>query len=107
MRARVPLDVDLEDRIVYGLTPIRLAYAVVAGLAALAAWESHIGIGISRAAVATIVLAAGALLAWGRWRGRAADAWLVDIALFAINTRRLKLESARASPPADDDSVVA
>ena len=40
MRARVPLDVDLEDRLLYGLTPIRLAYVVLAGLAALAIWSS-------------------------------------------------------------------
>ena len=41
MRARVPLDVDLEDRIVYGLTPIRLAYVVVAGLCAPQLGRGH------------------------------------------------------------------
>jgi hypothetical protein len=90
MRARVPLDVDLEDRIVYGLTPIRLAYVVVAGLFALAIWESHVAWSAGRAAAAVIVLSAGTVLAWGRWRGRAADAWLIDVALFVVGTRRLR-----------------
>src|SRR5665811_2374740 len=43
MPARVPLDVDLEDRLLYGLTPIRLAYAVGALLAAFALWSSPWG----------------------------------------------------------------
>lgn len=92
MRARVPLDVDLEDRIVYGLTPIRLAYVVLAGLAGLAAWESHLGFAPFRAVAAALLLALGAALAWGRWRGRAADAWIVDLALFVLNTRRVRWE---------------
>ena len=107
MRARVPLDVDLEDRIVYGLTPIRLAYVVVAGLCALAIWESHLGVGAVRAVVASTVVTAGATLAWGRWRGRSADEWLIDAALFAVSTRRIKLERARATPPPDDQDSVA
>jgi len=106
MRARVPLDVDLEDRIVYGLTPIRLAYVVLAGLAALALWESHVGIGWLRAALAAIVLATGVVAAWGRWRGRAADGWLVDFALFVLSTRRLKWERGRSpAPPLHDESL--
>jgi hypothetical protein len=106
MRARVPLDVDLEDRIVYGLTPIRLAYVVLAGLAALALWESHVGIAWLRASLATIVLAAGVVAAWGRWRGRAADAWLVDFALFILSTRRLKWERGPSpAPPPHEESL--
>src|SRR5438874_90854 len=43
MRARVPLDVDLEDRLLYGLTPVRLAYVVLAGLAVIAVGELGFG----------------------------------------------------------------
>lgn len=105
MRARVPLDVDLEDRIAYGLTPVRLAYVVLAGLAALVVWESRIGAGAVRAPVALLCLAAGAALAWGRWRGRAADRWLVDLALFVVSTRRLKLVAPRGAPREGHDEV--
>ena len=101
MRARVPLDVDLEDRLLYGLTPIRLAYLVLAGLGALAIWESHLGFAPLRGVIATLVLSLGAGLAWGRWRGRPADRWLVDLATFAINTRRIRLERP---PPARDEA---
>jgi len=89
MRARVPLDVDLEDRLVYGLTPVRLAYIVLAGLAGFAIWSSHWLPGYLRGALAVAVIACGAALAWGRWRGRAVDAWAVDIARFVMSSLRL------------------
>ena len=100
VRARVPLDVDLEDRLVYGLTPVRLAYMVLAVLAALATWSTHLLIAPLRGGVAATLLVVGAALAWGRWRGRPADGWLADFALFVVNTRRVKLDRhARDKPP--------
>ena len=90
MRARAPLDIDIEDRIVYGLTPIRLAYAVLAVLAAMAVWSAHMLIAAARIPLCVAILAGGACLAWGRFRGRGADAWLVDVALFIWRTRRVK-----------------
>jgi hypothetical protein len=104
MRARVPLDVDLEDRLLYGLTPIRLAYMVLAVLAALALWSSGWSFAPARGFVAAIVLMVGAALAWGRWRGRAADGWLTDLALFILNTRRVSWE--RSAPTPDQAEVV-
>jgi hypothetical protein len=89
MPARVPLDVDLEDRLLYGLTPIRLAYAVGALLAAFALWSSPWGPGALRAAAAMLVIGFGAVLSWGRWRGTPADAWVVNFALFAVRSNRL------------------
>ena len=89
MRARVPLDIDLEDRLVYGLTPVRLAYAVLAGLAAMAVWSANALPAPLRMPSAALILVAGSVLAWGRVRGRAADTWLVDIALFIWRTRRV------------------
>ena len=38
MRASVPHDVDLEDHLVYGLTPIRFGYLVVAVLGSMGLW---------------------------------------------------------------------
>ena len=89
MHARVPLDVDMEDRLLYGLTPIRLAYIVVALLGAITLWSSHWAPAIARGVASCLVIAGGAALAWGRWRGRAADGWAVDIAKFIFVTYRL------------------
>ena len=90
MRARVPLDVDLEDRLVWGLTPIRLGYVALGVLAAMAVWSMSGVTPIARMPLATLILAAGAALAWGRFRGRPVDSWLIDFALFAWSTRHVK-----------------
>jgi len=89
MPARVPLDVDLEDRLLYGLTPMRLAYAVGALLAGFATWTTPWGPGALRAAVASLVIGIGAVASWGRWRGTPADVWTVELLMFAIRTRRV------------------
>lgn len=102
MPARVPLDVDLEDRLLYGLTPIRLAYAVLAVLGALALWSSTWLVAPARGSAAAVVLLIGAALAWGRWRGRPADGWLTDFALFVLSTHRLSWHRAAATPDATD-----
>ena len=89
MHARVPLDVDLEDRLLYGLTPMRLAYAVGALLAAFAMWSSPWGPGALRAAGAILVIGIGAVVSWGRWRGTPADVWVVNFVVFTARTHRL------------------
>jgi hypothetical protein len=103
MRARVPLDVDLEDRLLYGLTPIRLAYMVLAVLAALALWSSGWLFAPARGFTSAVMLLVGATLAWGRWQGRPADGWLTDFAQFVLNTRRLSWETAVPSAPAEPE----
>jgi PrgI family protein len=89
MSARIPLDVDLEDRLLYGLTPTHLAYMVVALLAGFAVWSSHLASSPIRAAACLLVIGAGAVVAWGRWRGRSADAWIFDAAMFTVRTQRI------------------
>jgi len=89
MRARVPLDVDLEDRLLYGLTPVRLAYVVLAGLAALALWSSEWMPIVVRGALAVAAVVCGGAMAWGRWRGRSADAWAIDAGKFLLGSHRL------------------
>jgi|ERR1700694_3946839 hypothetical protein len=88
MPARVPLDVDLEDKLLYGLTPTRLGYLLIALLTAFALWSSPWAPTPLRAGAALLVIGIGAVLSWGRWRGRRADIWVVDIALFAVRTNR-------------------
>jgi hypothetical protein len=89
MPARAPLDVDLEDRLLYGLTPARLAYMVIAVLTGLALWSSSWSPLPVRAVGAAACVGIGAVASWGSWRGRAADAWVVDLVLFAVRTHRL------------------
>ncbi len=89
MPARVPLDVDLEDKLLYGLTPIRLVYLVVSLLAGFALWSSPWSPPAMRSAVSLGVIGVGAAMAWGRWRARAADQWLSDIAIFLLRRYRL------------------
>jgi hypothetical protein len=88
--ARVPLDVDLEDKLLYGLTPVRLAYMVVAVLAGIALWSSNWAPVPFRAVAAAACIGVGATVSWGSWRGRAADSWIVDIVLFIARTHRVE-----------------
>jgi hypothetical protein len=93
--ARIPLDVDLEDRVIYGLSPQRLGYAALAVLAAMAAWHALPGLAGPAAAVLTALL--GAALAWGRWAGRGLDAWALAIARYGLRTYRIELDSSALS----------
>ncbi len=95
MAARAPLDVDLEDKLVYGLTPMRLAYMAVALVAGFALWSSQWAPELVRGACAAVVIAAGAVAAWGRWRGRAADQWASDIAIFVVRNYRFEWHGLR------------
>jgi hypothetical protein len=88
--AKAPLDVDLEDKLVYGLTPMRLAYFVVALLAGFSIWSSHWAPQAIRAVVAAGIIVVGAVAAWGRWRGRATDGWLTDMVLFVLANYRIE-----------------
>lgn len=95
MPARIPLDIDLEDKLLYGLTPTRLAYLVVALLAAFPVWSSHWAPTPVRACAAGAVAVVGAGFAWGRWRGRPADRWLSDIVVFSLATYRVRWRRRR------------
>ena len=89
MPARIPLDVDLEDKLLYGLSPMHMAYLLVALVAGFGLWSSHWIHVVVRGCAAAMVICAGALAAWGRWRGRAADDWAIDIAVFVVNNHRV------------------
>jgi hypothetical protein len=91
MRARAPLDVDLEDRLVFGLSPQRFGYLAMAAMAAMAAWKSVPYAGF---ALALVVLGLGAALAWGRWRGRPADGWLTSGVGWAIRNLEVEIDEA-------------
>ena len=95
MRARVPQDVDLEDKLVYRLSPLRFGYLVIAALGVLSLWRLE-AVPAGLRLLPCIVLAAGAaLLAWGRWCGRPLDAWLLDLVVFTRRNHRLRLSWRR------------
>ena len=95
MNARVPQDVDLEDRLIYGLSPVRFGYLVLAVLGALTLWRLDAVWPWVRAIPCLLALAAGAGLAWGRWRGRALDRWLVDLCVYARRNYAVRLGGRR------------
>src|SRR5215470_14558229 len=95
MPARVPQDVDLEDKLVYGLSPLRFGYLVVAALGVLSLWRLEAVPAGLRLLPCFMLAAGGALLAWGRWRSRPLDAWLLDLIVFARRNYRLGLSWRR------------
>jgi PrgI family protein len=97
VHAKIPLDVDLEDKLLYGLTPTRLAYLVVALLTSFSIWSSPWSAAPIRVCVASLIALVGVVIAWGRWHGRAADSWIVDAIRFAITNYRLELGHRRAT----------
>ena len=72
MRARMPQDVDLEDKLIYGLTPVRFGYLVIAALAAVMVWNLTPLSPYVRLPGCMVLCAAGAVLGWGRFAGRPA-----------------------------------
>jgi hypothetical protein len=88
--ARIPLDVDLEDRLVYGLSPQRFGYAALALLAAMAAWRGLPG--LVGQVLAALTAVTGAAFAWGRLGGRGLDAWLLAIVRYCLRSYRLELD---------------
>jgi hypothetical protein len=112
MPARIPQDVDLEDRLVLGLTPVRFGYLVIGGLAAFCVWNARWGPVPARLTLALPLLLGGVTFAWGRWRGRPLDAWVGDLALFlranvrvvrAVDDRRAPAPPAASAGPAEAD----
>ena len=89
------MDVDLEDRLLFGLPPLRLGYVAIAAIVALAAWRAVPVVG---AVLAVVVAAIGAAFGWGQWRGRGADHWVVAASLWLARTRRLEV-TPRLRPP--------
>jgi membrane associated rhomboid family serine protease len=95
VHARIPLDVDLEDKLIYGLTPTRLAYLVIGLLAGFATWSTHWAPSPVRGSLAVVIAAVGAIAAWGRWRGRPLDRWVIDLAIYLVSNHRLKWQLPR------------
>lgn len=92
MRARVPLDVDLEDRLIYGLSPLHFGQLVMSALAAFWVGRSGLLPGVKTGLVALLLLV-GVLLAWGRWRGRPLESWSIDLGRYLVSNYRIELSA--------------
>lgn len=106
MTVRAPLDVDLEDKLVYGLTPIRLAYMAIALVFGFALWSSHWAPELLRGGSTGVVIVVGAAAAWGRWRGRAADQWAADISVFLLRNYRVEWRDGWRRSPAGGEPAL-
>ena len=93
--ARVPLDVDLEDRLIYGLTPIRFGYLVVGVVVAFVIGQAQSVPAPARMVVAGLVLLAAVGAAWGEWRGRGADRWAIDALVWASRNVEIRVGERR------------
>ncbi len=90
LRARAPLDLDLEDHLIFGLTPVRFGYLAVGAVVAYALGGHAPGaLGLPLAA---ILLAVASAFAWVRWQGRPLDAWLLDVAVHARRNVEVELD---------------
>jgi hypothetical protein len=91
MRTRIPAGIDLEDRLLYGLSPARLGY--VAGLAVLASWCWRQPVwGPLRFLAAITLLVAAASVGWLRYEGRHLDAWAEDLARHLVARYRIVID---------------
>ena len=71
-------------------------------LGAMAFWSAQWLIAPVRLPLVVVILAAGAVLAYGRFAGRPADEWLVDSFLFIISTRRLVWRTGERPHPSHE-----
>ncbi|HVB76615.1 MAG TPA: hypothetical protein VNI34_02205 [Candidatus Nitrosotalea sp.] len=90
MKATIPPDLDLEDPLLFGLDSQHSGYALLALLSVLALWKSGLPAPL-RILVVLPTAAGGAILSWGRWRSRPADAWIADMVRFGYHNYRLEL----------------
>ncbi|MBJ7603314.1 MAG: hypothetical protein JF888_09035 [Candidatus Dormibacteraeota bacterium] len=91
MRARVPQGVDLEDKLIFGLSPIRFGYLVIAVIGAFTVWGLQVLPGVVRAFCCLLMLLSGPVLAWGRVCGTRSDRLAWDCLVFLRRNHTLEL----------------
>lgn len=112
MKARIPAGIDLEDKLLYGLSPARLAYVTVLVIGAIWMLRQQWPMPLRFGGAATL-LGLGLAVGWMRRGGRHLDAWAADIARHVIRRYRVefhvgaiahlrsRLRSARGTRVAD------
>jgi hypothetical protein len=91
MRARIPAGIDLEDKLLYGMSPARLGYVV--GLAVLAAWFWRQPVWAPlRLLPALLALALAGAIGWIKHDGRHLDSWAEDLARHLLARYRVEVD---------------
>jgi hypothetical protein len=93
----MPQDVDLEDKLIYGLTPGRFGYLVIAALTAVMLWNLTAVPAYLRLPGCLALCSAGAVLGWGRFAGRPADRFVADALIFCSHSYCLRRHRRRWS----------
>ena len=98
MKARIPAGIDLEDRLLYGLSPARLGYVVTLLVVAAWFWRQPLW-GPLRWLPGLLFVGLAAAAGWLQHDGRHLDAWVQDIARHLLSRYRLHvhLDEALAS----------
>ena len=98
MRARIPAGIDLEDRLVYGLSPARLGYVTGLLVAAIWFWRQALPVPARLLPVA-LLLSAAAAVGWLRYEGRNLDSWAEDVVRHMVRRYRLEFVPVRLGRP--------
>ena len=91
MRARIPAGIDLEDRLLYGLSPARLGYVVVLLILAAWFWRQPLWVPL-RVVPGFLLLGAAAAVGWWTHDGRHLDAWAEDLVRHLFTCFRLEVD---------------
>jgi hypothetical protein len=94
MKARIPAGIDLEDRLLYGLSPARLGEVVALAVIASWCWRQPVWAPL-RVLAAVVLLAAAGAAGWWRWEGRHLDSWAIDAGRHAWARYRIEVDRAR------------
>lgn len=93
MRARIPAGIDLEDRLLYGLSPARLGYVVALLVVAAWFWRQPLWVPL-RVVPGLALLLVAAAVGWWKHEGRHLDAWAEDLARHLLTAYRLEVDWA-------------
>lgn len=92
VRTRIPAGIDLEDRLLYGLSPARLGYVAGFAVLILSVWRLH-GVPVAAKLLLCLPLVlAGAAAGWLSFHGRHLDAWAADGGRFLLAEYRLDVD---------------
>jgi hypothetical protein len=85
----VPTHLDVEDKVLFGLTVRQFLYLLVGSSASYSLWEQSIGLGEApRATLVGLCLAVTLAVALVRPAGRALEEWLAAALVFAASPRQ-------------------
>jgi hypothetical protein len=100
-RHQVPTHLNVEDRLVLGLTARQFLYLLSGVAVGYGAWDAHAWLAFEpRLALALTALLAGAALALVRPAGRGLDQWLLVVFQFLFAPRRCAWRIPEPDPAA-------